>query len=534
MRRIWGNWHERALDHAISLVSPKTAFRRSHFRRMERDDEYRKDCLLLLRARGYKAAASGRNSGQWFGGSGNGDSELTNDLPIMRNRSRELDRDDPLAGGIYTARVNAIVTRELRARARTADPDKNARIDAVWTERKNLLFPAEGTKGITLGRAQRRVCRRKDADGDVFVNPVKRTPEEPIWFELIEGDRVSTPPDKAAANVFDGIEKDAEGQAKTVYVAKASPGKSFAKAAVQSGFVPVPARWILHTAHGDRGGLTRGEPLLHAVMQDLRDLDLLLLAILKKSQVAACLAAFIQASTEDDDIAELTAEKYGYKLDQQLEPGMIYRLYPNETVNFVTPNIGPDLMPVVKILACRVGAAIGCAWEYVLWMFSEDTYSSSRVAQLASEPSWDIEREQQLADIWTPVRALVLLDAKLRGDQRLSDISEDEMRLVAWQGDSRKWVDPAKQALEKETKRQLGIETWQQQCAEAGVEARDNLEQIGDIIQTVYANDKIPDDIKQPLAMRLVFGSDAPDTKAAAMANSEEKGNAQGKDGQAA
>lgn len=524
-----GNLAERALHRALRIVSPRRAALRAHFARMADDREYSQTVFALMNARGYKAAENGRNSGTWLGGSGSGDAELSGNLQAMRNRSRELDRDDSIASGIYATMTQNIVGRELRPQAKTGDREKNRRLESIWRDRKRWLFPAEG---ISVGRVQRRVCHRKMVDGDVFIKPAKASAEEPVWFEVVEGDRVQTPFDAtpAAGNrIQDGIEKDQYGRPVAAYILRRHPGDNVlpGQAGGIRDYATVPAGMYWQSLRGERGGLTRGEPLLHSILQDVRDLDTLMLAAMKRMQIAACLALFIESEVPIDEMFDATAQKYGFRLDQDIEPGMIYKLFPGEKASSFTPNLQvPELERFVISLASRIGAAIGMTWQYVLKDFHSDTYSSARTAQLACEPTWDSEQKDLCDDLWTPVWNAVMQDARLRGDARLAGISDEDIATVTWQGDGRKWVDPEGQANAKQIARRLGIETFAQQCAEIGKDWEENLDAIAEAITECKARGMTDAQIDQ-----IVFGVDpkaaAAAPEAANQADDEQKAAAQ-------
>jgi len=508
------------IEYAVGLVSPRRANTMAHFRRMRENEGYRETIFAVMRARGYEAARSGSD---WLGGNTRGDDELLNDLPSMRARSRELDRDDSIGSGILTLFEQQVVTRELIPQARTSDREKNRRLEEIWRERKNKLFAAEA---ISMGHAQRRTCRCKLRDGDVFIKGAY-TDNDPLWLELVEGDRVGSTQDDNDSVA--GVVKDKHGRPTGYRIAKNGKriGGMTLPSITKDGFTTIDISVCFHSKRGGRGGLTRGEPIFHAILQDIRDLDLLMLAVLKRTQIAACLAVFIESAENIDAMMDATADQYGYQLKQKLEPGMIWKTNPGDKISTLIPNFPlPDLLPYCKILACRIGAAVGISWEYVMRMFSEDSYSAGRTAQLASEPTWDAERQDQIEDIWTNVWELVMADAALRGDPRMAGIAPYEMRQVRWQADGRKWVDPAKQAKEKETKRKLLIETWQQQCVENGTDATDNLDQIEELIDDVMARGRIPEPMKEKLILALIFGTaqaSAPEAPAAEDTDEPEK-----------
>ena len=525
---------EGAVETAVRVVSPRRAAQRAHFSRMATDKEYAETIFALMSARGYrkvepstreaaggdergyKSANIGLNDGKWTGGWGSGDWELTWSLLAMRNRSRELDRDDSIGSGIFNTMVQQIIGRELRPQAKTGDRHKNKSLEAIWNERKRFLFPAESQ---SIGRVQRRACRRKLVDGDIFIKPAKDSADDPVWFELVEGDRVRNPVGLQAAIAFgpgvvfstdlkknwikDGVEKDEWSRLVAVYILKKHPGDPFSPMSFRpEDFMRVMFGRYYHSQLGDRTGLTRGEPLLHAVMQDVRDLDTLVLASMKRAQVAACLALFIESEQSLEETFSATADKYGYRLDQDIEPGMIFKLFPGEKVSTLVPNFPvPELVPFMISIASRIGASIGLTWQFILKDFSRDSYSSARTGQLACEPTWDQELQDEIETLWTPIWVEVLEDARLRGDPRMEGILPAEVWSVAWQGDGRPWVDPRNQAEAKKIARQLGIESYMSQCAEVGANWEDNLDDMAHLIEECKARKFDPAHIDQ-----LVFG----------------------------
>lgn len=465
----------RLTDSAIGLFSPRRAALRAHFRRMEESPEYGMAFVAMLGARGYRAAKRGKSSTPWLGGNRSADAELLHDLPAMRARSRELNRDDPIGSGLTGTFVRNIVGTGLRPQARTGDSKRNERIESVWRERKDTLFPADH---LLQGEAQRLILGKVLEDGEVLVKQTKREPGEPVWFELVEADRLGNPFGQqtqsvpAGHEVRDGVEKDADGVPVAYWIAKGHPSDIItSQAAVRNAMTRerVLVDACLHLKLVKRPGQSRGEPIFHAILQDIHDLDLLLLASLKRVQIAACLAAFIKSPMPMNQVVDATAEKYGYKLDQDLEPGMIFKLYPDEELQTLLPNFPtPELEPFIIMLARRIGAALGVSWQVVLRDFSKSTYSSARSDLLETRQTyvglqtWFIEK--CLRWLWRAV----MEDARLRGDTRLAGVADAELEAVRWYGDGWKWVDPLKEVQAVRLELILGITTLDEVWMELG------------------------------------------------------------------
>ena len=475
-----GPWYERAVDWAYSLVAPGRAAVRRHLRRMDRDAEYREVTLAVLRARGYRAAESRQGQTPWRSGFAgrSADSEVLGDLPTLRNRSRESGRDDPLASGLLAEFTRQVVGTGLRPQARTGDRDADQLHELVFAQATRNLSPADG---LTYGALQRLRFRRLVEDGEVFVVASVNAAGDMV-SETVEADRVATPlGTKAAASIRAGVERDATGAVVAYWIADRYPQELVAGATVAGAFGPatytrVPAERVRHLRLVDRPGQTRGVPLLHAVLQDLRDLDLLLLATLKRSQVAACLAVFLESTSPTSSILDVTAQTYGYVLDQDLEPGMIFRLYPGEKVSQVSPSAeAADLEKFAILLARRIGAALGVSWQTVLKDWSTANYSSARTQILENRVTMAVLRDLFVRELLDWEWRWVLEHEALRGNLALD--GSTGVPAADWIADAVEWVDPEKEAQATQIKLSLGLTTMRDEIAAQGRDWEDVLRQ---------------------------------------------------------
>lgn len=483
----FGEKVDKAIDWMAARGNPQRMARRAHFRRMANDVDYAQTVFALLRTRGYRAAESSRNAGKWLGGDGSADTEILRDLPTLRNRSRELLRDDSIAKGVWKTFVTNVIGTGLRPQANTDDEEKNARIEAVFNERKNQLFPAEGTD---FGSSQRLIFGKVLEDGDHFVKASKTSEDEPLWFESIEGDRCRWAPgllsDKGN-EIRDGVEKDAFKRPVAYWISKAPMNDAVSMGAVAnavqaaspSSFDRVSKDFCRHLKFQDRSGQTRGVPMFHAVMQDLRDLDLLLVAALKRTQIGACLAAFIKSDSDLNDILGETAKECGFKLEQEIEPGMIFKLAPGEDITTLIPNFPvPELVPFVIMIARKIGTALGISWQIVLKDFSQANYSSARTDLLESRATFLVMQDWFKENFLQPVWNWVMEDARLRGDPRLADVDDVELQQVIWIPNGWRWIDPVKEAQATQLQLQLGLTTLRDECAALGRDFGETLKQI--------------------------------------------------------
>ena len=459
-----GTRSERLADFLVGLVSPRRRYLRGHFRRMENDADYREQVETLLRARGYRSAKSGSNTG-WMGGDGTADSEILHDLSSLANKSRELNRDDPIGSGLQHSFLTNVIGTGMRAQARTDNPEINKKIEQVWRQISKKLFAADD---LTFSEAQQMIFMKALEDGNIFVKDTVQGGKQ--WFEIFEMDRLGTP--NGVKNVTNGIEKDADGKRVAYWISKTNrAGLS------RDDYNRVPADQITHLRFGvTRPGQTMGVPQCHAILQDLRDLDLLIIASLKRVQVAACLSVFLKSPRATADFLDVTAEEYGYKMDDTIEPGMMFKLYPEEEVQTLIPNFPtPEFEPFIIMLARRIGAALGVTWQIVLKDFGKANYSSARTDLLESRQTFvTLQRwfnEKLLDWIWEKALTYQILRGNL-------DVSIDDIERVHWIPNGWQWVDPLKEANATQVKLLAGLTTRRDECASLGKDWEEVQDQL--------------------------------------------------------
>jgi lambda family phage portal protein len=476
---------DRAADAVLSVASPRRLAIRQHLRRLDNDRDYRDLWMAAMNARGYRASGKSGSKTPWTDTNSSADTEILQGLPALRSRSREVNRDDPIGSGLTETFVNNIVAAGMAAQAKTPLQEKNKRLEQVWASRKEDLFLADD---LDFEEAQRLQLRKVFEDGDILVKTVSTSPGEPLWFELIEADRLATPPGKTVVRkdgrtneVRDGVERDSASRPVKYWILKHHPGDRFAPFAAldSSSFETVDKANIRHLKVTKRPGQTRGVPAFHAILQDLRDLDLLILASLKRVQIAACFAAVIQSPEAWDDMVDVTTKKFGFKMDQSIEPGMMFKLYPGETLETIMPNFPtPELAPFIITLARRIGAALGVTWQIVLKDFSEANYSSARTDLLEARQGPYVVMQRWFAKkalTWQWIK--VMEDALLRGDTRLRGMTIDDFRQVSWIPNGWSWVDPQREARATEIELRIGATTLRDVAAARGDDWEDLQDQ---------------------------------------------------------
>ncbi len=465
---------ERTTDTIIGLISDRRLAFRQHFRRMEKDITYREGVFALMRVRGYKAAETKKSDIPFRGKGGSADAQILPGLETMRNRTREINQDDPIGSGLTLTFTNNVIGPGIMPQAMTGSDLKNNRLEDAWKQYNDVLAPADRLNGMTR---QRMIFRKLGEDGDIFEKFSKRSPREKMFVEIIEAERVATPMDQVNnPNIRDGVEKDSLGIPVAYHVLKHHPGDSFAAAMSDpNNFERVPAIDITHFKIANRPGQTRGLPMFHAILQDLRDMDYLIFVSLKRAQMAAVLATFIKSAEKFDSIWDMTAQTYGFQLDHDLVPGMIFKLMPGEDIVNLSPNFpAPEFTAFIIMLARRVGAALGVSWQVVLKDFGDSNYSSARTDLLETRQVYTYFQQLFIRDVANMEWKRVQEDARLMG---MHNISDADIAKVFWIPPGWKWVDPVKEAAGAEIELRIGTSTLRDLCRQKGLDWQETIRQ---------------------------------------------------------
>jgi len=477
----------------LDLLSPRRGTMARHRYLLDTDLEYSEAYRAAKSAlsRGYADANPGPGTTPWrsISRSLSADAHTLEDLHRQREQARELGRDDPLGSGVIDSFVRHVIGVGIQDRAATEDPSASSRIDAAWSSVRDVVAPAEccGWLGV-----QRLLVYGMVRDGDIFVHRAQRGGR--MVVEIVEGDRVGTPTDISARDLQDpegqvraGVERDRDGVVVAYWISRRHPGdqlisnqvrplKPHHVPFVRSEFDRIPAEEIRHLKVVDRPGQSRGVTDLHAVSQDLRDMDCLIEAVLKRVHVGASFGAAIESPEPLDNLFdnEATADGYGTRIKQDLVPGMILRLFPGEKISLISPNFPmPDIEVLVRILARRIGAALGVSWQVVLHDFSQANFASQRMDRIEADVSYGVKRAQ-VVEVLAWIRRSVLEDMVLRGELQATP---EQVALASWIPPAVPWVDPQKEAAAAQILLEAGLATKRDILAGLGKDWREVVRQ---------------------------------------------------------
>lgn len=487
---------------------------------------------LLGNRYGYGSyGASRRKIGleEWHAHSGDPDVDITANLPLLRQRSRDLFMGAPIAAAaILTLRTNTVgnglvpmpqidgevlgkgkeecaalnkfLSDEFDLFADTVEADWNRR--STFYQIQDLVFVNQCISGDVLA-----LLPMKERRGSIYATKIR----------LIEADRVGSPwvfasarDDKTkdgAARIFGGVELSADGEVEAYWVSRRHPGAGLASALFNAGglsatredYERLPAfgaetgRPIaLLVGEMERPEQRRAVPLMAKCLTELKNLQRYVESTTVQNVIKSYFTSFVTSampSTEmfsgivgDDALTDFwQRDPYQVKLG----PGIVNWMRPGDSITFPI-NAGPEseFEPYTTALVKYIGACLGIPYEVLLKQFNA-SYSASRASLLQFWSRIKVLRQLLVDQFCQPVYTAWLMEAVARGIIKAPRFFDDPRVYRAWarcswSGSSPGSIDPLKEVMASDRRVKLGVSTLERECLEInGSDWRANTVQQG-------------------------------------------------------
>ena len=484
-----GNRIGDSLDKIIGILAPKTAYRRMVYRRAG-------DIMV---SGFYKGAGYDRLKSSWIPGRGSADQNLLLDLHILRERSRDLNANDPRASGITKTLVNNTVGTGIRLQSRISAEDLGitdeqahklqGQCEKIW---EKWCGYADAANRMDFYEIQRLIDRQILESGEgLFIPAMLNDPNRPysLALDIIEPDRLRTPfafiGDK---NIRGGVRVGDRGEPLSYFISKKHPGDYlYGGGSYDFQYTEIPTfnnqgrKNIIHIYEIERPGQTRGIPFFTPVLDYFKHLVDYEEAELVAARISACYALIIE--TENSASASIAASDETNLTNQRLEklePGMIKRTAPGEKVESFNParpsgNFDPFVFSILRAIC----TGLNLPYEIVSKDFTKTNYSSARAALLQAYRYFK-QRQVSLSNkLCQPVYEMLLEEAYLRGELDVPDYyaRRYDYNKARWITPGWQWVDPLKEAEAAELSINNGISTLADECASRGDDWEEKIEQ---------------------------------------------------------
>lgn len=359
------------------------------------------------RIRRYDAAKRGRNFGDWMTTGNSANADLWTAITTLRNRSRDLMRNNGYARGAIQKYVDNVVyqgitfqsqVKQLKDKSKTDDRINNL-IETTFKDWADAPKWCHTAGKLDFTGIQQLVFRSCWESGEVFVRKVKQSfSDSPVPFalEVIEADQLAEDHNSSFGEnrIVMGVEVNRWQRPVAYWFYKEHPGELFQGRGghVSRELERVPASEIIHLYITERPNQLRGLPVLYSEMLRLKNIGDYEGAEQLAAKLSACLMGAIK-SPHLDILNEHQGDADDEQLpaDEKFEPG-IFRYYaPGEEIDLLNPTRpNPNLVAFVESQLRAFGAGIGQSYEAVSNDYSKTNYSSSRLSLTNSRDRYKV------------------------------------------------------------------------------------------------------------------------------------------------
>ncbi|MDD5108307.1 MAG: phage portal protein [Candidatus Omnitrophica bacterium] len=450
-----------AIDNIVSFFSPKAGFKR----RM-----YREAINISQKFGAYKGASRDRLRSSWIPGGGSADQDLLPELSDIRERSRDLNRNDAHAAGITSTMTVNVIGTGIRPQSRVDKEELGIdegladefqrKAEKVW---RRWTPYADAGERMDFYEIQQLVDRQILENGEAIIVPLRLETNGrpyPLALQVIESDRLNTPADKKSDKaVRSGVKIGENGEPVSYFIQKTHPGDIYHRSAEEAKqYIEIQSKGVMgrrnifHLYYVLRSGQTRGVPFFAPVLTYFKDLAEYTEAELVASRIAACFSLFITSEASMDVAVNSAYERNpSGQMLESLEPGMIKHLMPGETITSFNPQRpSATFEPFVDRILKAISAALGLPYELVAKDFSKTNYSSARAALLEARRYFKVRQEWLSQKLCQPVWEMLLEEAYLKGELEAAEFYEKGRPRSAWLrarwiAPGWSWVDPLKE-----------------------------------------------------------------------------------------
>lgn len=447
------------LDSIALWVSPSWAAKRAQ----ARADLARAELVTDKLARGFQAVSKGRRAGDWVAVGDSGPTESTDDLATLRNRSREMRRNNPYWNAAINTITSNTVGHGIRATATARSKALQAKVQTEfdnWARTKRCDAAGKSDFYALQSLAMSTVVN----SGEILVRKVIAS-DRTLRLQLLPAEFLASEADTRGVDVgntiIGGVEHDSFGAPVAYHLYRQHPSvASFSRDVVR-----VPADQIAHVFRVEVPGQMRGIPWVAPVFTRLQDWEDFADAELMRQKIAACFGVVYKGVSPDDD-DELT-------LRDRLEPGMVEHLPSGTDMMTISPPANQSLEAMARVTHRAVAAGLGITYEALTSDYSNVNFSSARMANLQmarNVRSWqqDILIELFLDRVWSWFTETL----------ELQGLSGARATTVSWSVPAPQLVDPEKETKAIVARVRSGLISLSAAIREQGLAPEEVLTQI--------------------------------------------------------
>jgi len=443
--------------------------------------------------RNYKASQYTRLINDFVTNSKPEDEILKSSLQTLRDRARNLARNNPYARKfIQVYVVNTIgangVTLQNRAKDDSGAFDRGANtiIENRFKDWGNGSPTVDGK--LNWIACQRLLAETYARDGEVLVRLVKNYNNDyGFALEFMDSDyldhKLNRAKSKDKNEIVMGVEKDSFGKPINYYLFKDHPNKNGFNTHSTDDYNIIPAEEIIHFYNHQFPNQTRGVPPLTPAMTNLKMLDGYLEAELVASRVSASKMGFFTSSTGDEYLGEDTTNTNNMIMNaeagtfEQLPQGVDFKTFDPQHPSSAFTDFTKT---VLRSIAC----SLGVSYNSLASDLESVNYSSLRQGALEERDFYHLEQSRIISMFHTKVFStwldMALLKGALSGSSGVPLPASKYLKFnrPVWFPRSFTWIDPLKEVQAQKEAIQMGFISMQDVASNYGRDVETLFESI--------------------------------------------------------
>ncbi len=359
------------LDKTIGFFSPRWQLKR----------EYARLALDSISTRKFDAASTGKRLSSWAASGASADTEIMPALARLRNRSRELIRNNYLAKKGRRTITNHTIGLGIMPKP-IGESQRAKELMQVWKNWGDSKV-CDFNNRLNFYGIQRLVMDTVVESGECLVLRVPKKFEfgkVPLEIMVLEPDFIDSYKNQRLPSgnwVKNGIEFTPLGKVEAYWLYTQHPGEQGVISVIhRNTSVRVPANEIIHVFLQERPGQNFGIPWLSAVAVTLKDCSDYEDAQLIRQKIAACFTGFVRDIELSDSIKQGKTS-----LLERIEPGRIEYLGPGKDIVFANPPSTQGYAEYIKVQKQNIAAGLGITYESLTADLSQVNFSSARIGQ---------------------------------------------------------------------------------------------------------------------------------------------------------
>jgi lambda family phage portal protein len=438
--------------------------------------------------RSYTGANTGRLFADFITSSTSADAEIKDNIRLLRDRSRELARNDPFIARYLNLMVSNVIGKQgVRVSSKARNDDQsldigaNLLIERSWKE-WSQLGNCTVNERLTFIDCQKIFIETLCRDGEVIVRKVKDS-SSPFGFRItfIEADHLDENKNetylKNGNSIKMGVELDKGGKPVAYHLFKKHPyDNTYPKP--QQEYIRVPADEIIHAYLPQRAEQTRGVSFIAPIIANMKMLNGYYEAEIVAARVGASKMGFITSPDGDGYVGDGDQEDT-FNPTMNAQAGVFEQLPAGmEFTSFDPTHPTSAFEPFTTSVLRSIASGLNISYHALSNDLTSVNYSSIRQGALEDRSMYQLYQQFVIDHFINPIFKSWLEMAISTGYINLPIAKYDKFaRAISYIPRSFAWIDPLKEMQSNILGLQNGTVTYADISANYGRDVEELFEQ---------------------------------------------------------